>query len=108
MNDDICANNHGGNPFSVSAYYSTPSQKREAMRREIFKLAAGKGGRGITADEATSHFNTFHNSVAPRISELKRDEMLIETEFSRATRTGRQARVYVVNPDKLSLMKIWE
>ena len=105
---DICSNNHGGNPFSVAAFYSTASEKREAMRREIFKLAAKKGDLGITADEATAHFNTFHNSVAPRMSELKRDEMLIETIFSRATRTGRQARVYVVNPDKLSLMKIWE
>ena len=105
---DICSNNHGGNPFSVNAFYATPKEKREAMRRIIFRYAAERGDHGITADEATAYFNTFHNSIAPRISELKRDDMLVETINSRITRTGRSARVYIANPDKLSLIKIWK
>jgi hypothetical protein len=104
---DICANNHGGNPFSEDAFNSTPAEIREARRRAIFRLAAARGDSGITADEATEAFHAFHNSVAPRISELKRDGFLIETSVSRKTRLGRSARVYIANPEKVSLLKIW-
>jgi hypothetical protein len=105
---DICSNNHGNNPFSIEAYYSTSSEKREARRRAIFKWAAQKGDEGITADEVTTAFKTFHNCIAPRISELKRDGLLIETNIFRETRLGRNARVYIVNPDKVSLLNVWK
>jgi len=105
---DICENNHGGNPFSEQAFYSTPSEVREARRRAIFRLAVMRGDNGITADEATEAFHAFHNSVAPRMSELKRDGFLIETDQSRKTRLNRSARVYVANPEKVSLLNVWK
>lgn len=92
---DICANRHGGNSESVEAYLSTPAEERRAMRERIYRYALRKGPLGITADEVAAKAGMVHNRIAPRISELRRDGLLVPTARRRQTRLGRPACVLV-------------
>ena len=92
---DICANRHGGNSESVEAYASTSEADRQAMRDRIMRYALRKGPAGITADEVAAKAGMVHNRIAPRISELRRDGLLVPTAVRRNTRLGRPACVLV-------------
>ena len=94
---DICENKHGGNPESTEAYQASSESERRAMRERIYAYAKLKGSDGITADEVAERSGLVHNRVAPRISELRRDGLLVETDRRRRTRLGRTARVLVAN-----------
>lgn len=94
---DIRAGRHGGNPESVAAHASTPEAERRAMRDRIYNFAVRRGESGITADEVADKAGLVHNRVAPRISELRRDGLLVETSRSRKTRLGRSARVLIAD-----------
>lgn len=89
---DICENKHGGNAQSAEAYLSTD---REHLRRLVYEHIVFCGATGATADEVVTHFKMFHNSLAPRLSELKRSELIIASGELRKTRLGRSAAVYV-------------
>jgi len=95
MDRDICGNRHGGNPESLEAYHTSSAAERAAMRDRIYRYALRVGERGITADEISDKAGLIHNRVAPRISELKRDGLLVETDRRRPTRLGKMARVLV-------------
>jgi len=92
---DICENRHGGNHESVSAFQSTPEDERRFMRERIYRYALRKGDAGITTDEISMKAGLAPNCISGRISELKRDGLLVETSRHRKTRLGRPARVIV-------------
>lgn len=95
MERDVCENRHGGNPESIEAYRTSSEEERKAMRARIYKYALRVGEHGITADEISIKAGLVHNRVAPRISELKRDGLLVKTNKRRPTRLGKMARVLV-------------
>jgi predicted ArsR family transcriptional regulator len=95
MDRDICENRHGGNPESVEAFLTTPATCRTKQRLAIQTLAKQRGLRGITTDEVAQHFDAPPNSISGRLSELKRDGLLVETQQRRQTRMGKMARVLV-------------
>lgn len=90
---DICENNHGGNSESQEANLLTD---KERWRANVMGLAKARGEHGLTADEAAEHFGVHHNTVAPRISELKKDGLLAPNGTRRLTRSGCKAAVVVV------------
>jgi predicted transcriptional regulator len=92
---DICSNKHGGNPESLEAYLSTPAAERQAMRDRIMRFAMRRGSAGITIDEISQKAGLAPNCISGRISELKRDGLLVTTSERRNTRLGRAARVLV-------------
>lgn len=49
----------------------------------------------VTTDEISTLFGKPPNAVSGRLTELKRDGLLVKTDKRRKTRTGRYARVYV-------------
>lgn len=95
MERDVCENRHGGNSESMEAFVTTPATCRKKQRMAIQALAKQRGLRGITTDEVAQHFNATPNSVSGRLSELKRDGLLIETDRRRPTRLAKMARVLV-------------
>lgn len=93
---DICANKHGGNQESTEAHLSTPAEARRVMRETILRYAMRRGADGLTIDEVSRVVGLAPNCVSGRVSELKRDGLLVETQLRRKTRLGRSARVLVV------------
>ena len=91
---DITARKHGGNPESRAANLAISASK-EVVRKRVLEFAAGRGERGITADEVAEAFHCTHNHVAPRISELRTMGLLLPSDHRRATRSGCTARVLV-------------
>jgi hypothetical protein len=97
MPDDICQGKHGGNAESVEAFATTSEKHREAMRQRIYVFAMFRLRRGITPDETAAAFGLFHNDVAPRCSEMKRDGRLVAIKEKRRTRSNKSARVLVTD-----------
>lgn len=94
---DICENRHGGNLESAEAYYSTPDEHRRRQRAVIQSFAKLNGSHGITTDEVAQYLSVPPNSVSGRLSELKRDGLLVETKNRRPTRMGKMARVLIAS-----------
>lgn len=97
MERDVCENRHGGNPESVEAFLSTPPDCRTRQRIAIHKFAKSKGSYGITTDEVAQELSVPPNSVSGRLSEMKRDGLLVETVHRRKTRMGKMARVLIAS-----------
>jgi predicted ArsR family transcriptional regulator len=51
---------------------------------------------GITTDEISNLFGKPPNAISGRLTELKKDGLIVATDRRRKTRTGRYARVFVV------------
>jgi hypothetical protein len=66
------------------------------MRLTILEMAAIEGDGGITCDEVELKLGFSHQTASARMSEMKRDGVLVPTERLRATRSGRNARVLVL------------
>jgi hypothetical protein len=90
---DVCRGNHGGNPESEAANPS--AEAKEKVRLQILDFIRERGDNGATADEVAAAWDCSHNHVAPRISELQDDGRLVP-RHRRKTRSGRNARVYVL------------
>lgn len=97
MERDVCENRHGGNPESIEAFHTTPSETRERQRKAIRKMALAACSYGITTDEIAQHLSVPPNSVSGRLSEMKRDGLLVETAHRRKTRMGKMARVLIAS-----------
>src|ERR1017187_10099953 len=95
MHRDITANYHGGNAQSVEAHESIIPLKL-IQRSRILALAARRGTYGTTCDEAEIALDMTHQSCSARFSEMKRDGGLLATIDCRKTRSGRNARVFIV------------
>lgn len=91
---DVTRNNHGGNPESEQANKFVQESK-ESTRLKIVDYFVARGQEGATADEVVEAFETNHNHVAPRITELKADGRLLPTNERRPTRAGSSAAVLV-------------
>ena len=68
---------------------------KEKVRLRILDFVRERGDNGATADEVAAAWDCSHNHVAPRISELQDDGRLVP-RHRRKTRSGRNARVYVL------------
>lgn len=97
MEQDICANRHGGNPESEEAFLRSPEGRHAHQRLIIWTIAKNEGARGITTDEIAERLATTPNVVSGRMSELKRSGFLVPTDMRRVTRMGRMARVLVAS-----------
>jgi hypothetical protein len=93
---DITSNYHGGNAQSIEAHVSIISLKDKA-RAAICRLARHRGSIGLVCDEAERALGLSHQSCSARFTELKRDGLLIPTDRFRKTRSGRNARVFIVS-----------
>jgi hypothetical protein len=90
---DICRRKHGGNRESEAAYRSPGKREMSAKIATLYSLL---GLAGATPDEVAALLGLpDKNKTAPRISELKRDGILIPTNQTRKTRTGSTAKVLV-------------
>lgn len=92
---DITSNKHGGADTSVIAYESTPSKIREKHKSILLGKIREEGN--ATGDELARMLEMPHQTVSARMSELKKDERIIDTGERRPTQLGRPARVYKVN-----------
>ena len=95
-NDDICKNNHGGADTSMSAWESA-KQGASNMRQKIRRLIASAGYCGKTCEEVELELGIKHQTASARISELRRDGLIVYGEQRRATSSGSSARVYLTN-----------
>lgn len=91
---DITRNFHGGNAESAAANRSVEGAKAKSREkvRQAFILA---GTEGLTSDEVQERLGGTHQGVSPRVTEMKADKVLVETDRKRKTRSGRWARVLV-------------
>jgi biotin operon repressor len=87
--DDICRRRHKGNQFSEAANPTTESKSRDRLRIVLYLRDNG----GHTAEEVEAALGLGRSTVSARMSELKRDGMLVQTG-RRPTSTGSTAGVY--------------
>ena len=92
FNYDICERKHGGNDQSLAAWRS---KNRDNKRGQTFEYIYSREHAGATADECAEHFRTFHNTIAPRLSELKALGFIVKSGRERMTRSGCMADVFI-------------
>lgn len=98
--EDICANNHSRADTSKLAFAST-SRKTRAKHRMMI-LVALDVNPGQTCEELEDFLKMKHQTCSARISELLKDEKIVDTGERKLTRSGKKARVYKTN-DKASI-----
>lgn len=114
MSEDICRNNHGGNPESEAANEGT-SKSRD--RQRIIDRLSMVGLSGDTCDNIEVVLGMSHQTASARCSELRRDGTAIPKPSGngkyerRQTRTGSTAAVLVLaalfpksKPEQMSLI----
>lgn len=69
--------------------------KAAALRRQVFDYIATRGWAGATRQEIEAALGISGNTVRPRVVELVKAGMVIETNRSRKTSAGRLAAVLV-------------
>lgn len=97
---DITAKYHKGHKQSVKAF----EQNKEALKGQalrIYEFIAARDGEdgrklGATADEVSLEMKISESSSSARFSDLKRAELIFETELERLTRWKNTATVCVV------------
>lgn len=92
---DATRNNHQGNPESVAAHESISAVKTK-LRARVVNLIASRGALGCTSDEAEVALALSHQSVSARFTEAKAAGQIVDSGITRPTRSGRNARVYLV------------
>lgn len=92
---DITANFHGGNPMSNAAYKSTPKQIRARQKSQVYRLIQTSGQNGRNCDEIEQLTGLPHQSASARMTELKKEGLIIASLYKRKTRSGRNAQVWV-------------
>jgi hypothetical protein len=94
LNEDITSNNHGGNEFSSAAHESIKGNKARDQAK-IWTHVEALGEAGATCDEIEISLGMSHQTASARVSEMKRSGRLELNGEKRATRTGRNAGVYI-------------
>lgn len=108
--EDICANNHGGNYESMGAFEQV-SKKRDIQHAQICSALLDNPD-GMVEEEISRHCGMRRNSASARISELKKMQMVIRKPLPfgkppwhrRQTTSGCFAAVLVINPVMLDLI----
>lgn len=95
---DITSNKHGGADTLILAYESTPNHIRQRHKAILLRAIEEQGD--ATGDELAIMLEMPHQTVSARMSELKRDERIVDTGERRLTKLGRPARVYKINEVK--------
>ncbi len=92
---------HNGTDTSRAA---ATSLRRHAVRQRerILELVRSMAGRGVTADEVERILELSHQTASARLHDLANDGQLVRTDFTRPTRSGRRARIYL-HPDNVLL-----
>lgn len=68
----------------------------EGQRERVLGALRDAGPRGLTSDELEVALQLPSQSVTPRVLELRRAGVIVNSGTTRATRRGRQAAVYRV------------
>ncbi len=93
--DDICRNNHGGNPESEAANTGN-TKKRDKFRRDLYAWWVEQGPRGAITERALHAFADLrYSTVTARVSEMKRSGLLFKVGVSPTEYSGKMAAVLV-------------
>lgn len=65
------------------------------QRRRVYDAICGAGATGLTRDEIAAALGVADSAADPRVLELKADGFIVETERTRKTRRGLDARILV-------------
>ena len=90
---DICRRKHGGAETSMAA---DKRVQKVNDRRLVFGYIREAGAYGHTLDEIAVLLDRGVNCLSGRLTELRKRGQIVATDRTRPTRTGSQARVYVV------------
>jgi hypothetical protein len=64
-------------------------------QRKLYRLVAVAGPRGKTCEELTRAASMTHQTVGPRLLELRKSGLLLHSGATRPTATGKAAQVHV-------------
>lgn len=93
--DDICRNNHGGNPESEAANEGN-TKKRDQFRRDLYAWWLKQGPSGAITERALHAFSDLrYSTVTARVSEMKRSGLLFKVGVSPTEYSGKMAAVLV-------------
>lgn len=103
MQEDICRNNHGGNPESEAANVVT---NKERDRGRVIEFISSRGLYGTTCDSLEQRLGISHQTASARCSDLLKDGIIMRKPVpgmpdkyeKRPTRTGKSAAVLVMAP----------
>lgn len=65
------------------------------IRRAVLDAVVASGARGVTCDELEASMEGRHQTVSPRLYELRNDGLVVDSSRKRRTRSGRMAIVWV-------------
>jgi hypothetical protein len=91
---DITFSHHRGNRESGDANRTVQPTKLDT-RQQILDFITFRASRGATVDEIVAYFDSNHNHIAPRVSELKAMRLIQMSGERRKTRAGCYAAVLV-------------
>jgi hypothetical protein len=102
--EDICRNNHGGNPQSEKANAIAAAHSKAKDRLRIIEHLASAGMRGDTCDNMEVSLELRHQTCSARCSELLKDRVVVRKPIpgkpgkycTRPTRTGANAAVLIL------------
>jgi hypothetical protein len=101
---DVCRNNHGGNPESVRAFQNADREK--SFNKTVYSIAFCQRG-GATGDEVgQTHPEMPQSSISASITQAIAAGVLFRVNETRKTRYGQQARV-VLHPKYLDGRPVW-
>jgi hypothetical protein len=90
----------GGAPFAAGSETSeaaaeSVSSESGRIRRRVFALLLASGAEGLTCDEVEQREGMRHQTTSPRIWELVRQGLVLDSGRKRKTRSGRGAVVWI-------------
>ena len=91
LEEDICANRHGGAETSIIADKRVQKDKDRQLSLRQIQMA---GPAGMTLDELSVRLDRGANRISGRLTELRKDGKITATDRTRLTRTRSPARVY--------------
>jgi hypothetical protein len=94
-NDDVTWHYHGGNPRSNEAWQNA-SQSAHRHRRLIWETLSMLGRYGATSDELELMLDLRHQTCSARLSDMKRDQLVVPSGMTRRTRSGSPADVIIL------------
>lgn len=84
LDGDICERKSSDHPNSRAAN-SVHKEQRPTQRQIVLDAVIEAGTRGATNHELCARLNRLPYHISPRLSELKRDELIFETGENRQT-----------------------
>ena len=86
-----------GSPTSLAAAMSMRAFASQ-LRWQVLAYIRLRGDAGCTCEEVVDGMGRKHQTISPRISELKAGGFLVDSQKTRKTSSGRAATVWVVRP----------